>query len=309
MPPWSCWSSRPGWTCFGNSRRPRGSACPLGRRGRRSDAAGGPRLPTARTARPAPWPGDWTSRSTRPARSSPAGNSIEGRRVGRVKRVPPARRRKMVGLVSLGPPYSLRSLPHRRAGRDGGRTCRIAGPARPLAKAVPAKPLGRALAVLAALAAAIGLLAWPCPDWSRPSGIDSRGRMADVPPYSPLRFTVAPGDPRALRRGLGDRRYGRGRRADHLELVLESGDGSQSSLPMFSETSGAWRAVLSKLTEPTDYFVRCYRARSQKYPLRSSPCRGSRVSACRSCSRSTPTNPATKAPCPTKGSRGSAAAR
>ena len=55
--------------------------------------------------------------------------------------------------------------------------------------------------------------------------------------------------------------------ADHLELVLESSDGSQSSLPMFSEAGGTWRAVLSKLTEPTVYFVRCYRARSEKYAI------------------------------------------
>ena len=56
--------------------------------------------------------------------------------------------------------------------------------------------------------------------------------------------------------------------ADHLELVLESSDGSQTSLPMFSESGGTWRAVLSNLTERTLYFVRCYRARSEKYAIR-----------------------------------------
>ncbi len=138
----------------------------------------------------------------------------------------------------------------------------------PLAKAVPAKPLGRALAVLAALAAAIGLLALAMPDLVKTEWNRFTRPTADVPPYSPLRFTVEPAGARVL--------YGEdleisakveGGVADRLELVLENSDGSQSSLPMFSENSGTWRAVLSKLTEPTLYFVRAYRARSEKYRI------------------------------------------
>ena len=138
----------------------------------------------------------------------------------------------------------------------------------PLAKAVPAKPLGRALAVLAALAAAIGILAVAMPDLVKTEWERFRRPGADVPPYSLLRFTVTPRDAQVL--------YGEdleigatveGGVADHLELVLEASDGSQSSLPMFSEAGGTWRAVLSKLTEPTNYFVRCYRARSEKYGI------------------------------------------
>ena len=92
--------------------------------------------------------------------------------------------------------------------------------------------------------------------------------MADVPPCSSLQFTVAPGNTRVL--------YGEelevsatveGGVADHLELVLQSSDGNQASLPMFSEGGGTWRAVLSKLTEPAVYFVRCYRARSERYSI------------------------------------------
>ncbi len=136
----------------------------------------------------------------------------------------------------------------------------------PLAKAVPAKPLGRALALLATLVVAIGLLAVAMPDlvkteWNRFTS------LADLPPYSPLRFTITPAGASVL--------YGEdleisatveGGAADHLELVLE-GSAGQSSLPMFSETGGTWRAVLSKLTDPTAYFVRCYRARSDKYNI------------------------------------------
>jgi hypothetical protein len=137
----------------------------------------------------------------------------------------------------------------------------------PLAKAVPAKPLLRAAIVLAALAAAIGLLAWAMPglvatEWDR-----FRQPNADVPPYSSLRFTVKPGTTNVL--------YGDdleitatvdGGAVDHLELVL-AGSGGESSLPMFSENSGTWRAVFSRLTEPAVYFVRSYRARSEKYNI------------------------------------------
>jgi hypothetical protein len=138
----------------------------------------------------------------------------------------------------------------------------------PLAKAVPAKPLGQALAVLAGQATVIGLLALVMPDLVKTEWNRFTQPMADVPPYSPLRFTVTPGNTRVL--------YGEELEigatvahgvADHLELVLQSSDGSQSSLPMFAESNGTWRAVLSKLTEPTVYFVRCYRARSEKYAI------------------------------------------
>jgi len=138
----------------------------------------------------------------------------------------------------------------------------------PLAKAVPAKPLGRALAVLVAQAALIGLLALLMPGLAKTEWNRFTRPHDDVPPYSSLRFSVVPGDTSVL--------YGEeleiaatveGGVVDHLELVLVGGDGSQSSLPMFSETNGKWRAVLSKLTEPTSYFVRSYRARSIKYRI------------------------------------------
>jgi hypothetical protein len=95
-----------------------------------------------------------------------------------------------------------------------------------------------------------------------------RHPAADVPPYSPLHFIVKPGNTKVL--------YGddleitckvEGGTADRVDLVLLAADGSQSSLPMFSEAGGAWRAVLSKLTEPARYFVRSYRARSEKYNI------------------------------------------
>jgi hypothetical protein len=137
-----------------------------------------------------------------------------------------------------------------------------------LSAAVPARPLGRALAAVVAVAAAIGVLALIVPDlivteWERFSS-----PLADVPPYSPLHFTVTPGDARVL--------YGEdleitvkvdGGAADRVELVLLAADGRDSSLPMFAESGGVWRAVLSKLTEPATYFVRSYRARSKRFSI------------------------------------------
>ena len=54
---------------------------------------------------------------------------------------------------------------------------------------------------------------------------------------------------------------------EQLELVLESANGQEPPLPMFPEPDGVWRAVLAKVVEPTDYYVRAYRARSEKYHL------------------------------------------
>ena len=54
---------------------------------------------------------------------------------------------------------------------------------------------------------------------------------------------------------------------DQLELVLESANGAEPPLPMFPEPGGVWRAVLAKVVEPADYYVRAYRARSLRYHI------------------------------------------
>ena len=54
---------------------------------------------------------------------------------------------------------------------------------------------------------------------------------------------------------------------EQLELVLDSAAGQELPLPMFPEANGVWRAVLAKVVEPTDYYVRAYRARSSKYHI------------------------------------------
>ena len=53
-----------------------------------------------------------------------------------------------------------------------------------------------------------------------------------------------------------------------VELVLQgSATEPEEVLPMFPESDGHWRGVLSRVTTPTQYFVRAGRARSQRYGL------------------------------------------
>ena len=92
--------------------------------------------------------------------------------------------------------------------------------------------------------------------------------FADIPPYSATTFTVTPGDVQVVYGSeLGIRAVTRGAAVEQAELVLEDGQGQQTSLPMFPERDGSWQAVLSKVTEPAVYYVRSYRARSNRYQL------------------------------------------
>ncbi len=134
----------------------------------------------------------------------------------------------------------------------------------PLAKAVPVRPLGRSLAVLAALWTILGILAVGLPglawtQWSR-----FLRPFDDIPPFSLTRFEIAPGNVQVL--------YGSelevcativGEPVEQLELVLATARGQEPSLPMFPEANGVWRAVLARVIEPADYFVRAYRAQSE----------------------------------------------
>ncbi len=81
-------------------------------------------------------------------------------------------------------------------------------------------------------------------------------------------FEVTPGDVQVLYGSeLEIRATVVGAPVEQLELVLESARGQEPPLPMFPEPDGAWRAVLAKVVEPADYFVRAYRARSPKYHI------------------------------------------
>jgi len=135
-------------------------------------------------------------------------------------------------------------------------------------RAVPARPLGRSLRVLGCVALAVALLAVLMPGLARTEWNRFFSPFGDEPPFSQLEFVVSPGDKEVV--------YGQpleidvtvsGGEVDQIELILEGAGGPEPPLPMFPEPGGKWRAVLAKVTEPADYYVRAFRARSRKYRI------------------------------------------
>ena len=138
----------------------------------------------------------------------------------------------------------------------------------PLGQVAPVRPLGRSLGAIALLGVAVAALAVCLPglvgtQWNR-----FVRPFADVPPFSPIEFKVTPGNTRVVYGSeLEIRVTVIGPPVEQLELVLEAGNRQEPPLPMFPEADGQWRAVLARVVEPTDYYVRAYRARSKRYHL------------------------------------------
>jgi len=138
----------------------------------------------------------------------------------------------------------------------------------PGARAVPARPLGRSAAVLAIELAAVGLLAICLPGLALTQWNRFFRPLADVPPFSQIEFVVEPGDTAVLYgEHLDVRATVSGDVVERVDLVLEGAAGTEETLPMFLEPDGRWRTTLAKVTEPADYHVRAYRARSQKHRI------------------------------------------
>jgi hypothetical protein len=138
----------------------------------------------------------------------------------------------------------------------------------PLGAAAPLRPLGRSLAALGALWAVVGVLVVCMPGLAWNQWTRFTRPFDDVPPFSPCEFTVEPGSvPVVYGNELEILATVRGAPVDHLELVLETAHGQEPSLPMFPEAGGVWRAVLAKVVEPFDYYVRAGRARSVRYHI------------------------------------------
>ena len=138
----------------------------------------------------------------------------------------------------------------------------------PVGKVAPVRPLGRSLGAIALLGIAVAALAVCLPglvgtQWNR-----FVRPFADVPPFSPIEFKVTPGNARVVYGSeLEIRVTVIGPPVEQLELVLEAGNHQEPPLPMFPEADGQWRAVLARVVEPTNYYVRAYRARSKRYHL------------------------------------------
>lgn len=130
--------------------------------------------------------------------------------------------------------------------------------ARPAAKAVGALlVIGLIVAILAILFPRLTSTQWT--RFTVPS--------SDTPPFTPLVFNVAPGDV-SVRYGSGLEitATATGAPVERMELVLANADGEEI-LPMFPEANGQWRAVLTKVLDPAEYYVRAQRGRSSRYHI------------------------------------------
>ena len=138
----------------------------------------------------------------------------------------------------------------------------------PLRKAAPLRPLGRSAAVFCLLGAIVGALALGLPGMASTQWNRFLHPYADVPPFSLTEFDVTPGDAKVVYgEGLDISTAVRGAPVEQVELVLTTSRGPEPPLPMFPEADGRWRAALTNITQPTDYFVRAYRARSKVYHI------------------------------------------
>jgi hypothetical protein len=138
----------------------------------------------------------------------------------------------------------------------------------PMGKVAPLRPLHRSLGAIGLLWTLVALLAVCLPGLARTQWNRFTRPFADVPPFSLTEFEVTPGNKPVLYGSeLEIRAKVKGSPVEQLELILKTANGQEPPLPMFQESGGVWRAVLAKVIEPTEYYVRAYRARSEKYCL------------------------------------------
>jgi len=134
-------------------------------------------------------------------------------------------------------------------------------------RAFPMRPVTRAVVAGLGSSLAVALLVVLFPAVARTQWLRFTDPWGDHPPYSPLTFTVEPGDASVVYgQGLDVRVTTQGAPVERLELVLESG-GPPQSLPMFLEPSGQWRGTIASVTETGHYYVQAMRARSARFRL------------------------------------------
>jgi len=139
----------------------------------------------------------------------------------------------------------------------------------PSSAAVPARPLGRAVAAVALLATLAGAAALLVPGVARTQWHRWLHPLSDLPPYSPIEIQVEPGDTAVVYGGpLEIRAITSGGAVETVELVLEEPLRLAESLPMFAEPDQRWRAALARVTARAVYYVRAERARSPRYQIR-----------------------------------------
>ena len=142
----------------------------------------------------------------------------------------------------------------------------------PRSLAVPSKPVRRAALSFGVLALSVMVIALIAPRLAGTEWLRFADPFGDHPPFSQTDLRVEPGDAKV--------RYGdgldvfvttAGPPVDELELVLRTINSKsvlrEESLPMFPDSPGRWRASVSSITTPGQYWVRARSARSHRFKL------------------------------------------
>ena len=137
------------------------------------------------------------------------------------------------------------------------------------ARVISSRPLRITLGTLCAVGVCVAILAVFMPRLAATQWLRFTDPTGDHPPYEHVQIAVEPGDTQVLYgHGLEIKATTAGPPVEQLDLVLQATSSEpEEVLPMFPESDGHWRGVLSRVTTPTQYFVRAGRARSPRYGL------------------------------------------
>lgn len=142
----------------------------------------------------------------------------------------------------------------------------------PTSRVVPDTPARQGAIAATAIVAGMLFAAVVAPVLTQTEWLRFADPFGDHPPYSRTHFHVEPGDTSV--------RYGdgleilvtvTGQPIDDLELVLRtSPDGRKTHderLPMFFDVAGQWKASVSSITSPVQYFVQARTGRSRRFKI------------------------------------------
>jgi len=136
------------------------------------------------------------------------------------------------------------------------------------AAAVAARPLWRAAAALALLAAIVVVIAALAPRMARTQWGRFNDPFGDHPPYSRTLLSVKPGNVKVVYGGAVEiGASAQGGAVDNVDLVLQWPHAPQEVLPMFPEADGTWRAAVTNVVLDGQYFVRARGARSSRFDI------------------------------------------
>lgn len=132
---------------------------------------------------------------------------------------------------------------------------------------VPTRPILWPVAVLAGITVLGALLAGLLPRLVQTEWLRFTDPFGDHPPYSRVIYHVEPGHARVVYGSPFDvRARTEGSAVDRLDLVILAADSSASeTLPMFEDADRSWRASVTNVTSPMNYYVRSSAGRSVRF--------------------------------------------